>query len=290
LLRRRNAQPPLSRAAMVAKLETYPSRPPDSSFVPQSLTLTLGSDTIALDLNERPEAWRRAEMTIEAFVFDWKGHAARAAALARAISSSMPVTVVNSEEGVEDAHPEWVHLGDDAYFSSQWNAALDRLKADVMFHVQADVGDLDVPALCARARSLLALSRVAIYEPDIRTTHYSRYDRSRLEMIQPEIYRIPVSDCTCWLIKREVIGRSPRIDTAVNRFGWGISPTLAAVADLAGQICVRDYAVTAVHPPGRGYSTAAARCERDEYLRRLPVELRVRVEVLCGEARALSRA
>jgi hypothetical protein len=229
-------------------------------------------------------------MTIEAFVFNWKGHAARAAALARAISSSMPVTVVNSEEGVEDAYPEWVHLGDDAYFSSQWNAALDRLKADVMLHVQADVGDLDLEALCARAGSLLALNHVAIYEPDIRTTHFSRYDRSRLEVIAPEIYKIPVPDCTCWLIKRDVIRRSPRVDPAVNRFGWGISPTLAAVADLSEQICVRDYAVTAVHPPGRGYSTAAARSERDEYLRRLPAELRVKVEVLYREAMALSGA
>jgi hypothetical protein len=218
-------------------------------------------------------------VNVQAFIFNWKGHHSRAAALERQVAELAPVRVINSEEGVRDRYPHWVHLDDSAYFAAQWQRALALFSADVFFHVQADARCDRFDHLFAGARAAFRRHPVGIYEPNIDFVYY-RYDTARLHPLEPGLFEVPLTDCTCWFIEGGVLRSAPGVDPAVNRYGWGVAPTVAAVARRQRRLVLRDYRVTVWHPRGRGYSSEAARRDQAAHLRWLRPELGQEVTAL----------
>jgi hypothetical protein len=88
--------------------------------------------------------------------------------------------------------------------------------------------------------------------------------------LERQVYDVPLTDCTCWFVAGDVLRRVPVVDVAVNRYGWGIAATVAALARRRGRRCVRDYRFTVRHPRARGYSSVEAARERASYVRALP--------------------
>jgi hypothetical protein len=213
-------------------------------------------------------------MKIQTFIFNWKRHEANAAALEEKIARLAHVVVINSEEGLSARHPGWIHLDDSAYFSEQWNKAIELFNGDLLFHIQADVEFDRFDALFARVESMWTKYTLGIYEPDIRVTiPWFRYDKSKLQPIEPDVFEIPMADCTCWFIDGQIVRKFPRVDVSVNKFGWGICGVMAALSQLNGRRCIRDYRFTVSHPRGRGYSSAVAEQQRDVYIKSLAPEL-----------------
>jgi hypothetical protein len=207
-------------------------------------------------------------MNIEGFVFNWKGHENRAAELERKIREHVPVTVINSEEQLAEDRPGWIHLDDSAYFSAQWNKAVELFKGDVLFHIQADADLDDFGALFAEARRLFAQYPLGIYEPNVDFTRH-RYHRSKLQALEPDLLKIPVSDCTCWFVSAEVVRSMNPIDLSINRYGWGVSRAVTASCTAGGRLCVRDYRFLVRHPRGTGYPDARSWTEHLAYMRTL---------------------
>lgn len=211
-------------------------------------------------------------LKLQAFVFNWKGHEANALALERAIGRWTDVTVINSDAGLSGPRADWVHLGESAYFSAQWNKALELFEGDVLFHIQADARFDDFERLFARATSLLGRGDIGIYEPGVDFTAF-RYDTSRLRAIETQLFEVPFTDTTCWFVGADLLGELPPVDLSANRYGWGIAPAVAAVCHLKGKLCVRDYRFRVMHPRGRGYPSQIADRERDAYLSSLGPEI-----------------
>lgn len=207
-------------------------------------------------------------MKIQAFVFNWVGHESRAAALERALAPLVEVAVINSEELLAEPHPDWLHLGESAYFSAQWNQALASFDADIFFHIQADASCQDFPDLFARARDLFGRYETGILEPHVDHTDFV-FDQRRLRCLEPGLFEVPMTDCTCWFIKGSLLRTMPPVDLSLNRFGWGICGAMAALCSLQGKLCLRDYTRTVIHPKGRGYPDAPAGTERIAYLKTL---------------------
>lgn len=207
----------------------------------------------------------RDTVKIQGFIFSWKTHEAAAVELEREVGRFVDVTVINSEEQLASPHEHWIHLDDSAYFSAQWNRALSLLEGDVLFHMQADARCDDFERLFGRAAALFGRGDVGVYEPDVDYSAY-RYERSRLRAISDDTFAVPIPDQTCWLVIADVLHELGPVDLSVNRYGWGISAAVAAVCSLRRKLCVRDYGVSVVHPPDRGYSSAVAGQERDAYL------------------------
>jgi hypothetical protein len=202
---------------------------------------------------------------IQGFIFNWKAHEARAVELERAIGHCIPVTVINSEELLSCPHHHWVHLGDSAYFSAQWNKALELFEGDILFHIQADAHCGDFEQLFARARSMFQRGDVGVYEPEVDFSGF-RYDTSRLRVVDEHVVEVPLIDQTCWFVAGDVLRELPEVDVSANRYGWGISVAVAAVCRLQQKLCVRDYGLAVAHPRGRGYPAEVAGRERDGYL------------------------
>lgn len=214
-------------------------------------------------------------MKTQAFVFNWKGHERNALALEAKIAPHIKVTVINSEEGLSSRRPGWIHLDDTAYFSAQWNKAVELFDADIFFHIQADVEFDNFEALFPRVASLWNKYNVGVYEPDIQVSiPWFRYDNLKLRSLEPNVFEIPMSDSTCWFISGDIVRKLPFIDTSLNKYGWGISAAIAGLSRLNGRKCVRDHSFTFRHRTGRGYASEVAGRQRDAYINSLYLELR----------------
>jgi hypothetical protein len=220
-------------------------------------------------------------MEVQAFIFTWKGHEARAAALEHKLGGLARTTVINSEAASEARHPHWVHLGEEAYFSAQWNRAVELFAGDLLFHIQADADLDDFAPLLRRATTMCDRYRLGVYEPNVDHTAVT-YDTRRLRALEPQLVHVPMTDCTCWFVARDVVAKLPPVDVAINQYGWGICAAVAAVARLAGRPCVRDHAFTVRHARGRGYSSERAATQARAYLASLH-------PTIAAEARRLYR-
>jgi hypothetical protein len=78
-------------------------------------------------------------MKIQAFIFNWPGRKQHAVQLEAMFRPYCAVAVINSDDSLKIRYPHWHHVGNDAHFTDQWNAARARFNADVFLHVQADV-------------------------------------------------------------------------------------------------------------------------------------------------------
>jgi hypothetical protein len=212
-------------------------------------------------------------MDVDAFIFNWPGHEENAVALAERLGPRLRTTVINSDVAAAPRHRDWVHLGEEAYFSAQWNAARERLSGDVLFHVQADALCSDVDAVLGRALAVFARYGPGVYEPnpDYTAVHYAR---SLLPTLEPDLCVVPLTDCTCWFVAADLVRTLPPVDVSINRFGWGVCAAVAALGGRRRRPCLRDYRFTIEHPRGRGYPASEAVRQRIAYIRALPPSLR----------------
>jgi hypothetical protein len=215
-------------------------------------------------------------MKIQGFVFNWKGYQNDARALEEKIGRFINVTVINSEEHLNAKYPEWSHLDDTAYFSAQWNKAVELFNADIFFHIQADAEFDDFEALLAKTERLFEKYGLGACEPNV---DYSsvQYEKSSLPSIEPNVLVVPMTDSTCWFIAGEIMRKLPPIDLSINRYGWGIPRAIAALSRLSGMRIVRDYNFTVKHPRSTGYPLGAAMQQLKAYIWSLDPEVRTEI-------------
>jgi hypothetical protein len=213
-------------------------------------------------------------MNIQSFIFNWKGNTDNVLRLERAIEKLSEVNIINSDESMREARRNWIQLDDSAFFSAQWNKALDIFNADVLFHVQADVEFNEFERLFERACAAFRSHPIGIYEPKIDRPRRD-YDLSKLRMLRDNVFEVPATDCTCWFVAAPVLSENARIDERANKYGWGVAATIAALCRRRKLLCVRDYEFLVHHPDGRGYSTTDAVLGRVAHINSLTVDLAV---------------
>ncbi len=181
--------------------------------------------------------------------------------------------VINSDSTVEFRHTAWHHIGDSAYFTDQWNKALELFDGDVLFHIQADASYPNFAAMFERCRFAVGLHNCGVYAPNVDYTKWE-YNRRKLRRLNDDLLEVAQTDCTCWAISREVLDRLPPVDPRANKFGWGIDFLVIATARALNKSVARDYQFTVAHPRWTGYDTEEARRQLKTVLQSLPPELR----------------
>ena len=141
--------------------------------------------------------------------------------------------VINSDDSLRLRHPHWQHLGNDAYFTDQWNAALDRFDAAVFVHIQADIWPEKVAPVLAEAVHYIRDFGVGGYAPNV-DFNAQVYDRNTLAKLDHGIYEVPATDCCFWAISAVVIRNTPRVNPRTNNLGWGIEYLVGAVRPQRG--------------------------------------------------------
>jgi hypothetical protein len=225
-------------------------------------------------------------MRVQGFVFSWPGKKQHAATLEKLFKQHCETTVINSDDSLRLRHPHWQHIGNDAYFTDQWNAALDRFDADVFVHIQADVWPEKVGLVVAEAVRYIRYFGVGVYAPNVNFNAHV-YNRNTLAKLDKGVYEVPATDCCFWAIAGEVIRNTPRVDSRTNKLGWGIEYMVGAVTRQRGLRLVRDYRFTAGHPKFSGYGHEQALREWAELKNSLDPALRAGMELVEKERESL---
>ena len=157
----------------------------------------------------------RGNMRVQAFIFNWPGKKQHAAILEKLFRPHCETTVINSDDSVRLRHPHWQHIGNDAYFTEQWNAALDRFDADVFVHIQADIWPEKVGLVLSEAVRYIRDFGVGVYAPNADFNAHV-YHRDTLAKLDNGVYEVPATDCCFWAISAEVIRHTPRVDPRTN--------------------------------------------------------------------------
>jgi hypothetical protein len=203
-------------------------------------------------------------LKFQAFIFNWQGKKQHATLLETIFRRLCDVTVINSDDDLRISHPHWHHLGNDAYFTEQWNAALRRFDADIFVHIQADIWPIHLGRMLSECHSLMRNDGVGIYAPNVNFNPHV-FRRESLVRVRDGVYEVPATDCSFWAISADVLQNVPPVDPGINKLGWGIEYLVGAVARRRGLKIVRDYRFTAGHVKSRGYDNAQASTQWNQF-------------------------
>ena len=225
-------------------------------------------------------------MRIQAFIFNWPGKKQHAAKLERMFRPHCEVIVINSDDSLRTRYPHWQHIGNDGYFTEQWNAALRRFDADIFVHIQGDIWPTKIDRVLSECTRFIKNYGVGVYAPNVDFTAHV-YRTESLRKLQEGVYEVPTPDNSFWAIPSEVIQATPHVDPRVNRLGWGIDYLVGAVARRSGRKIVRDYRFTAGHLKFTGYDNGEALREWEQMKKSVDPLLRREMESLQRERNEL---
>lgn len=204
-------------------------------------------------------------MEYQAFIFNWRRQEDKTLNKIAALAPlGLNPMVINSDESLEGKY-DWVHLGEEAYFSAQFNAAMDMFTGDVLFHIQADAEYENWGGLVDESIRHFETYRWGVYAPNISWTPQKAniVDESVLEEGLKEVSN---TDCTCWFIHRDVIDMMPPVDLSINKTGWGVDTHIMRLSRSIGRKVIRNYRHTVYHPRATGYDREEAHRQMDNYM------------------------
>lgn len=225
-------------------------------------------------------------MQIHSFIFNWRGQYEKTKEKERILSSldNVKVTVINSDETHMDE--DWVHVGEESFFTDQFIMALKLFQGDVFWHVQGDASYDKWKELVEDAIKYYEKYEWGIYAPNVDYTWYdsSRTDIPGLEVSDENLKIVACTDCTCWFIHKDIIEdfNARKIDMAPYTMGWGWDIIMPALAFLRKKPVFRDYNHVIDHPEGTGYNKDKAEKEMMELYSSLPDDLRLLFSYIKG--------
>ena len=217
-------------------------------------------------------------MKIEPFIFNWKGKSENSKKIFFQLNSIFDkVKVINSDD---DYCPEnWINVGDEFYFSGQFNTALKNFSGDVLFHIQGDVSYNRWEQLVNDALYFFKKYSCGIYSPNIDYTWYTteKYkieDKSNL-LQHNNLDIISCTDETVWFIHKDIINHFKDLNIKLRNqdFGWGIDLALASISFLNKKLVLRDKNHKIFHPRSSNYDLNLAEIQFKKFRKKLPSKI-----------------
>lgn len=211
---------------------------------------------------------------MQVFVFNY-GHLSNAAKLTTRLHKQSIVATLLSAECVGDAFDSYSNIRifprpSTDFYSALWNEVIASSTAEIVGVITGDVEVPDVQLLIQRAAEFFTRhgENAWIYAPDVGYTHF-RYRRQSLRLIANGCYEVPTTDSTCWFLRRECLQAIGRVDTSINKFGYGLDILASLHAKERGKLCVRDFGVEIIHPKSKGYSDQEAQEQERAWVKSL---------------------
>jgi hypothetical protein len=209
---------------------------------------------------------------IQAFIFSWPNWSIQAELLEETLVNTNffdKVFVINSDPHFRKDN--WINLGEQDYFSSQFEAALTLFNGDIFFHIQADV---TIPKyinliefLNSAIENFYELN-FSVYAPDIDYTAWDNESAIIKDSVikflgYPEkIKPVVNTDCSCWFINSVTLEefKDKYLDNLVknSRFGWGVSGAMCAIGWKNKMPAIRNLNYQLIHPKNTNYDVQKA--------------------------------
>ena len=217
-------------------------------------------------------------MKIQNFVFNWNQYTDNAIKHENNLTKFGKTIVINSNVNFKKSH--WINLND-AYFSEQWNTLISNIDSDTdyIFHVQADAIIDDYDKLYSQFLKTTSKYDIGIYTTNIDYT-WHKYNKNALNRLEENLYEIPNTDCTCWIINTQIMSKNPLYNLKTNRLGHGGDWYYSAKSKLANKRVIRDYSILINHPFHRNYDTNEAGDSLFVWLKEQSLEIKQTIEEL----------
>jgi hypothetical protein len=226
-------------------------------------------------------------MQIHSFIFNWRGQFEKTKEKEKILSAipDVKVTVINSDESHMDE--DWVHIGEQSFFTDQFNTALKLFQGDIFWHVQGDASYDKWKELVDDAKKYFNKYEWGVYAPNVDYTWYdsSRTDISGLVVSDVNLKIVGCPDCTCWFIHKDIINdfKERKIDMTPYTMGWGWDIIMPAFSFIRKRPVFRDYNHTIDHPPGTNYNKDKAEEEMLQLYNNLPDDLKLLFSYIKGD-------
>lgn len=207
------------------------------------------------------------KLEYKTFIFNWVGQEKNVLLKIKQFNNiGYNPIIINSDGSLIHKYPNWIHIGEQSYFTQQFNSAVKLFDAaDIMFHIQADASYSLWDSLIKDASKYYNKHKYGIYAPNINYTGWMA-GQVNIRLIEDKLWEVKNTDCTCWFIHKDIINKYENIDISKNKFGWGIDLYLVHISKLQNRIVLRDYNHTISHPQGTNYDRLLARQEL-EYMK-----------------------
>lgn len=210
-------------------------------------------------------------MAIHAMILNWPRQTKNAEVLYAAVAPYVArCDVVNSD--IEADRPGWINIGD-GWGTAQWIAMRQNLSEDTLLSLYADVRVTNAADIIADAIRNMQIYPIGVYAPNIEGTYW-RFDERTLPHIAGRLCHVPQTDGMMLFTRRRLVEAIPTLDASINKIGYGIDPTIIALAYQRRLWVCRDYAHTVFHPPGSAYSHREAGRQSDAMLSTYPEPIR----------------
>lgn len=251
------------------------------------------------DLNSRGYLERFPQVRvkdIQPFIFNWRNQFEKTCAIEYSLKQIFDkVIVINSDE--ENTRPGWIDLGDDAYFSAQFNKALELFENDkkVLLHIQGDTEYYNWEQLVNDARKYYNLYEWGVYAPDVTNVWYTP-DQTDIEGLMSDDLNIKMVACTdetVWFIHRDVIfdfykrGLSKIMTPELMKMGWGWDLVMNAISFIMKRPVIRDYFHKIQHAQGTNYNKETAGQEMSNLWNNLSEDLKECITYIKGDREKL---
>jgi hypothetical protein len=216
----------------------------------------------------------------EVFIFNWKLNHENVLNYENIFKEyDIPVTVINSSDNFKKN--EWVNIGDESFFSKQWNTLLEYKKSDSDFiiHIQSDAFFSKNIEFLKKLDDLNSKfpNRIGIYAPNVNFTHHT-YDIDKCVPFDTNIYSVTNTDCTYWAISNKLLTEKvPLFDLDINSVGWGADWFYSAVATIKDMLVLRDYNFMVDHEYKTGYNSELAEFQFRRWVNALPIDIRYQI-------------
>lgn len=199
---------------------------------------------------------------VDSYIFNWRGQYKKTLEKEARFKQFLErVTVINSDENCE--LDTWVNIGEQSYFSSQFQTALKYFNGDIFFHVQGDASFQNWDEIVAKAILYFQKYRWGVYAPNVDYTYHvgGRVNIDSIKFEEETLSMVTIPDTTCWFIHKDIIEQFKESGIDVehsNKFGWGIDWVICALSFRLGRPVIRDYSFCVEHPRSTGYNASEA--------------------------------
>jgi hypothetical protein len=205
-------------------------------------------------------------LLVQTFIFNWKNQYSNAKFLNINLDNSI---VINSDELYNNE--DWINLGNEAYFTTQFLKAIELFNGDIFFHIQADATYHSWNSILKDAIEDYSKYKWGIYVPNVDYTWFSA-SKVDISVLSNNRMNVKCGDCTVWMIHKEVIDyfKSLNLDISKNKYGWGVDLIFYAISHLLNKPVIRNYNHTVLHPSNRNYNRLMAEKQMIETIKILP--------------------
>ena len=205
-------------------------------------------------------------------IFTWNNYDEQAYNLQqRIITITGQCAVISSHDRPTRKRKDWYYIGEEAYYTAQWNFALNLFKEhkhyNTLVQIQADSSCSDWKFLYSQIEASYKRFKWGVYSPYVDWSgHYPPVEFTE----HPEGYRsVKRTDCTVWAINELLLLQGvDKFDESLNKYGWGIDYYYNQMALKSNREIILDYNISIDHPKGSNYdheeATKQAKLMTDE--------------------------